>query len=1120
MAKLLPSSTSAIIKSQKTAIVKPSKLLGVKSKTSALVRTTKESSSFSTDTLQVIEKKVVQIDKLLKDSLLLSKKEDETKRKNKEKEKFNQKERELENKKLPKLKGINLPSLPKMGFLDWIKNFITQTILGFFAVRLIDFLPQLLKILPVIIKVGDFFIDVGGKMLDGLVTFVDWGYKAIDGTRQFIKDLGGEGLAKNFDKFAGAIDNVIEISILAALATADSGGGGNLFDSGVDFLKRKGTQQAAQTAGRQVATQAAGQAGGTAAQVGGIGVGAAAAIVAGAGLAASALGEGAFQVKKISQKFEKNIKEYSEARKKDKNPITRALKMSVWSMFGPFLRLGNWLLNGIGVTLDIVGAPFRYAIELVRYGIMLVSGDTKGIEQQRKNLAKFDARIRDGIREHFAGFLGPIFGFMGKKDWKKGIETKGSFGNIYGNKGAQKEMMNKMAGGGSPSTRGGKLVGRSSKRTIKKKKKPRTLSFTPRKIKPGASTGGEEKVRQVFPNPEKSWWDPFGVFTGKNQQQQQQQQQKPKGKQSNPQEFLVGSNDVLGRAKYFIGPTATLILKTVMGQKPDDLDYRNIAKGLSAFVQTTFSGGTLGFAGGGEVDAKQYFSGEDYTEVIAKTIKDSASKEVDTTIRNLSKELALRPVGREEMLQKNIERGAEGAMQDATLSQSEMDLFQRLVYAESGGEGKTGMALVARSVLNRAGLIQSGKATTGTFSAKDKTVTGVIMGSGQYTPVSNGRINEQRSQKQMDDAKEAIKLAQDPEKLKSLLKSEGIDDGSIKKLLASTGFRNYNAGARYDASQAVNEVRYKRHTFNTAGNTGLIIASSQISEKIKPVPLSGGDGRFIQGNSGASEGTHFHIGTNKPGDGSGVAAAGFNVIKHFLGKKSIFVGRSKETIPAGATDEQIRGYIARGQRAHATKGRGPTELDLQIGGIGAGNKVAFPLALKGMKYSSTDGYGVSADIVGTNAFVGHGRYKPDGTLAPQQGRTRLSMGAPDFYAFHGKSFGIVPKGGMKLNLHEGEMYKVVDKDSVNLFGFDLTKEIIDIENKSQLIAKAPAIIEKLKSISGYTDYERPEPQVAFIPLPLQDSGGDRRSTSRPSVSYSGSTIDSMGEQISDSLMYG
>ena len=110
--------------------------------------------------------------------------------------------------------------------------------------------------------------------------------------------------------------------------------------------------------------------------------------------------------------------------------------------------------------------------------------------------------------------------------------------------------------------------------------------------------------------------------------------------------------------------------------------------------------------------------------------------------------------------------------------------------------------------------------------------------------------------------------------------------------------------------------------------------------------------------------------------------------------------------------------------------------------------------------------------MGTNAFVGHARYKPDGTLAPQQ-KLVLSRGAPDFYAFHGKSFGIVPKGGMRLNLHEGEVYKVIDKDSVKTLGFDIVKDIIDIENQSQLVAKAPSIISKLQAISGYTNYEQP-----------------------------------------------
>ena len=965
MAKLLPSSNSSIVKYQKSSVVKPDKFLNVKTKTTAVKgEVAKDSPKLLRSSLSDIEKKVIQIDKLLKDSLFLSKKEEETKRKGKEKEKFEGKEKELEKKKPSAIKGIKLPSLPKMGFLDWIKNFITQTILGFFAVRLIDFLPQLLKILPVIINVGDFFIDVGGKMLDGLITFVDWGYKAIDGTRQFIKQLGGEGLAKNFDKFAGAIDNVIEIAIIAALATADSGGGGDLLDFAGDFFKKRGAQQAATTVGQQ----AAGAAGRTA----GVGAGAAAGIVAGVGLLSSALGEGAFQVRKVVIKPIQNLEnEY----KKDKNPFTKIGRGIVLNMVRPLYGV----FSTVGFLLDVVGAPFRYAIELLRYPFLSEEDKVK----QANNLAKFDARIREDLRK--ALNMLPL-GFAFKE--------KGSFGNIYGNKGAQTEMMSKMAGGGKAT--------QTPSRSIKKKKKTRSISFTPRKIKPGINAGGEDKVQKLFPNPKK----PSGMFGflgglfGGGNQQNQEQPKKPTEKSANPQEFLVKSNDVLGKSDFF-GPFFTLAIKTVLGQKPDILDYKNAGRGLNTWMQTTFKSGALGFAGGGEVDAKQFFEGEDYTDIIAKSVEESVSKEVNATIRDLAKELSLRPVGREEMIRENIRRAEEsqevgGQMGDATLSESEMDLFQRLIVAESGGQGLIGQALVARSVLNRAGLIQSGKASKGTFSAKSSTVTGVITGRGQYQPYAdgnpNGSINKVRTPAQMNAAKEAIKLAQNPERLRGLLKSEGIDDGSIKKLLAATGFR---AGYAFsDPSQNVNVVKYKDHYFNTAGNTALIVVSSQVSEKISPVSLKGGDGRFIQGNSGRSYGTHFHIGTTKPGDGSGVATAGFNTIKHFLGKKSVFVGRSKEFIPANATDEQIRGYIARGQSAHRQ-----TELDLQIGGLGAGNKVAFPLALKGIRYSSTDGYGVSADIVGVNAFVGHGRYKPDGSLAAQQGQP-LNVGAPDFYAFH------------------------------------------------------------------------------------------------------------------------
>ena len=164
---------------------------------------------------------------------------------------------------------------------------------------------------------------------------------------------------------------------------------------------------------------------------------------------------------------------------------------------------------------------------------------------------------------------------------------------------------------------------------------------------------------------------------------------------------------------------------------------------------------------------------------------------------------------------------------NATVAGSEMDLFQRLVLAESGGEGELGMALVARSVMNRAGLIQSGKVGPGMFMANDETITGVIMGKGQYQPVSDGSINTQRSDAQMAKAASAIELAKDVNELKTKLVSSGMSESDINKLLGATGFRT--GSAFNDPSQNVNVVKFKNHYFNTAGNSELKATNAKIS---------------------------------------------------------------------------------------------------------------------------------------------------------------------------------------------------------------------------------------------------------------------------------------------------
>jgi spore germination cell wall hydrolase CwlJ-like protein len=153
------------------------------------------------------------------------------------------------------------------------------------------------------------------------------------------------------------------------------------------------------------------------------------------------------------------------------------------------------------------------------------------------------------------------------------------------------------------------------------------------------------------------------------------------------------------------------------------------------------------------------------------------------------------------------------------INSSEYNLLQRLVLAEAGGEGKLGMALVARSVLNRAGLIQSGKVGPGMFLAKDKSVTGVIMGRGQYQPVSDGSIDKPRTDEDMNAAKEAIELARNPAGLRGTLEAEGVASNNINYLMGATGFRT--GSAFNDPSQNVNVVQYKNHFFNTAGNKGV-----------------------------------------------------------------------------------------------------------------------------------------------------------------------------------------------------------------------------------------------------------------------------------------------------------
>jgi|MDSZ01.2.fsa_nt_gb hypothetical protein len=209
--KLLPQKTGgAIAPIKKSAITKITPIA-----TKKPVAETEEK-----DTLVVIKERCIEIDTLLKGSLALEKIRDEQNRKKSEKKERAEGEKKLEatdDKGKKKGKGLNLP---KISFFDRIKDFITNVLLGFVVVRLLKFAPQLAEFLKVVAPIADFILDIGGKLFDGLVTLVTKGYELYDSGRKFIGDKLGEDAVKKFDEFSGAVNTMLNLALIAAMATA------------------------------------------------------------------------------------------------------------------------------------------------------------------------------------------------------------------------------------------------------------------------------------------------------------------------------------------------------------------------------------------------------------------------------------------------------------------------------------------------------------------------------------------------------------------------------------------------------------------------------------------------------------------------------------------------------------------------------------------------------------------------------------------------------------------------------------------------------------------------------------------------------------------------------------
>jgi muramidase (phage lysozyme) len=176
--------------------------------------------------VKYIKDKTIEIDKLLKGSFTQRKKEEAALRKERAAARRKGKEERFEKGGRRGMlgKATDKAKKPFSSIWEGIKNYLTAVLLGFLAVRLAPLLPKLLDFAKLIAPAIEFVLDAAGFLLNGLVTFIDWGYKAYDATLGFIKTLGGENAVKAFEKFSDVFNKVMNLALILAMVGAAGGG--------------------------------------------------------------------------------------------------------------------------------------------------------------------------------------------------------------------------------------------------------------------------------------------------------------------------------------------------------------------------------------------------------------------------------------------------------------------------------------------------------------------------------------------------------------------------------------------------------------------------------------------------------------------------------------------------------------------------------------------------------------------------------------------------------------------------------------------------------------------------------------------------------------------------------
>lgn len=606
-----------------------------------------------------IRKTLISIDKLLLTNSLFQRKATELKRKDTESRRFKEKEIKLEKKKEKEITKDSESSVPQLGIFDRINRFITFTFLGFLFNKFSKYLPQILEFSKKIQPVVQFIESFIGNVFNGIVNFIDFGYKSQEKISNFAKQLGGENFQKTFDEFSGNLTKFINLAIIAGMATM----------GGTDFgLGKKGGKPGF------------GGAAGGASRRSGIG---------------TYLGRDP-QTKIIERKFGNDAARMYEARKSQGGSASRSFN-DVKKRFKPLAeKFGTQrgIAGGTGEAGKVFGKGFKNAGSrlttkvlgkagkqvfgnvfgripiiggLVSFIISVLSGEPVGRAAAKAVGFSVGSALGTFIPIPFAGTI--LGGILGE------IVGGALYDTIVGSKPDLQKIQGRNKGG--PITRGRRKVSGVVKRTVRVTKSPPKVP----PAKPGESIGGKKNLQKIFP-------EPVG---------------QQKGKTVNPYGFLTDTANSFLKTD-IAGALGAVFIKPFLGQLPTKEDYKNFGLAMNIWISNAMSKGLIGGnAPGGFADGGIISNGMmgDISKWAEKSIEEMVKNKVTDAINDLRKNLGLKELQESvtsrdvttsgELAEGTIDRGQVsienlvGLAKGAGFSQTDAVIMAAIAMAESGG---------------------------------------------------------------------------------------------------------------------------------------------------------------------------------------------------------------------------------------------------------------------------------------------------------------------------------------------------------------------------------------------------------------------------------------------------